>query len=241
MVCGTGQIAYSGAVPTLDTFAGLALILVAAITVRLRWPTMGAKARRRWLIAVSLVVAPTLLTLATKWDVQSLRFINLEQWVRIAAGEVALVFFTLLRPRVLSLAVVVVLLPFFLSTSVAGPLSNLFREPVVETLPIADGYILQTISWESEQGGNSGVDFDLSYRPRHLPGIRRGITGTRLYNTQCNTSAVFATLKPSGRALDVYCPPFPPGDAKAVVSGTHAHYLVPPGAMSANLRRLARR
>lgn len=223
--------------PVYLTFVTLACTLATAIVLRLRWSRISVRHRVLLQIFAAVLLLPSLLTFLTKWDVLNHRVSDAEAWIRLVACQFAIVFFTMLRPRAITTAIAAILLPFSFSTSVAGPLSSLFRSERFSTQPIADGYMLETVPWHSGGGGNSGVDFSLIYRPAHLPGVRRGIVGTRFYSTQCDTEAVYATLKPATHALEVYCPRLAPPAPLAALSGSHDHYLIPPGALSPALRR----
>ncbi len=215
--------------------------MLSAITLRMLWPRLSAPHRRRLQLVAILLLVPSLLTFLSKWDSVNHRVTDIEAWIRIVSCQFAVVFFTLLRPRALTAAIAAILLPFAFSTSVAGPLSSLFRPQHFASHPIADGYILETVPWQSEGGGNSGTDFDLIYKPAHLRFLRRGITGTRFYSTQCDTLAVYAVLRVANHSLDVFCPPFRAPRPRAELSGGHDHYVIPPGALSPALRHLQTR
>lgn len=222
--------------PLVLSLLTLACTLALAIVLRLRWPRMSARVRRGVLLTAALLLAPCLVSLVTKWDVTNQRLSDLQGWVRIVSLQFAIVFLTLLRPRALTISVAVVLLPFLFTTSIVGPLSYLYQADPVRVLPIADGYVLETLPWRGVDG-NSGLEYELSYRPPHLPGLRRAIYGTRLYDSQCRTSATYAVLRPATHAIDVYCPPLPTSTPGSALSGRHDHNIIPRGALSPALRK----
>ena len=226
--------------PLVLSLVTLACTLLLAILLRLRWPRLSARARRRVLLAAACLLAPSLLSLLTKWDVTNQRITDLESWVRIVSLQFAIVFLTLLRPRMLTVAIAAVLLPFLFTTSITGPLSYLYQMDSLRVMPIADGYVLEMLPWHGVDG-NSGLEYELSYRPPNLPGLRRGIYGTRLYDSQCDTAATYAVLQPATHALDVVCPPLPASHPEAALSGRRDHHIIPRGALSPALRKIARR
>ncbi len=226
--------------PLVLSLATLAFTLALAVLLRVRWPRLSLRVRRALLLIAALLLAPCLLSLVSKWDVTNQRIADLEGWVRIVTLQFAIVFLTLLRPRLLTTVIAVVLLPFLFTTSIVGPLSYLFQPDPVRVVPIADGYVLETLPWRGVDG-NSGLEYELSYRPPNLPGLRRGIYGSRLYDSQCTTTATYAVLRPETHAIDLYCPPLPPSHAEAGLSGRHEHHLIPRGALSPALRKLMRR
>ena len=223
--------------PIVLTLVTLVSTLTTAILLRLHWPRLSTRARRRLQLLALLLLAPSLFSLVTKWDVSNYRIADLEVWIRIVAFQYGIVFLTLLRPRVLTIGIAIVLLPFLFTTSITGPLSYLFQLDPVRVVPIADGYILETLPWRGVDG-NSGIEYELSYRPPQFAGVRRDIVGTRFYDSQCDTAATYAVLRPATRALDVYCPPLPLSHPDAALSGRHDHHLIPNGALSPALREM---
>ena len=223
--------------PSLLTYCTLGATMLCAIALRLCWPRLPLRGRRAWQVLGVLLLAPALLSMLTKWDVTSHRIWPFEGLVRMVACQFALVFFTLLRPRVLTIFTATVLLPLTLTTVVAGPLSSLFRPVDFRDQHIADRYYLDTIPWQSGSGANSGVDFDLYYKRSPSAHLRRSIFGTRLYDSQCRTAATYATLSPETHTLTVHCPMLPAGDPDAAGSGTELRYFIPRGALSPALLR----
>ncbi len=219
----------------LLTFAALTMTMAVAIALRLRWPRMAAPRRRRLATISALLVTPTLLPLVTKWDVTNQSVQDAEAWLRIVACQFAVVFLTLLRPRLLTVTTAVILLPLAFTTSVAGPLSTVFLPRTYTTKPVTDGYYLETVPWESLPDGNSGVEFELFYKRSPTGLLRREIMGGRLYNTQCRTEQAYATLRRETHTLYVHCPPLPTTEPAAALSGTLLHFLIPRRAMAPDL------
>ena len=228
--------------PSLLTYCILFMTMLGAVTLRLRWPRLSARSRLVLKLMGVVALAPALLSMATKWDVMNHRVWMVEGWTRMVACQFAIVFFTLLRPRFLTVATAVVLIPFTFSTVVTGPLSDLFRSMLYRQQHIGDRYYLDTHPWESGSGANSGVDFDLYYMRSPTAYVRRAITGTRLYNSQCRTDETYATLSPETHTVTVFCPPLAAASvatagAVNAASGTELRYYIPRGALSPELRR----
>lgn len=223
--------------PSLLTYCTLFATMVCAIVLRLWWPRFSSGRRRALQLLGLILLTPTLLTMVTKWDVTNHTAWAVEGWIRIVACQFAIVFFTLLRPRLLTSTAALVLITLTFSTIVAGPLSDLFRPVTFSQQHIADRYYLDTHPWESGSGANSGVDFDLYYKQSLSAHLRRGIFGTRLYNSQCRTAATYATLSPATHTLTVHCPMLTVSAANAAGSDTELRYFIPRGALSPELLR----
>ena len=216
--------------------------MLCAVALRLWWPRMSARQQLIFKLTAVVALAPALLSMATKWDVMNHRVWMVEGWIRMVACQFAIVFFTMLQPRFLTVATAVVLIPLTFSTVVTGPLSDLFRPMLYRQQHIGDRYYLDTHPWESGSGANSGVDFDLYYMRSPTAPLRRAIIGTRLYNSQCRTDATYATLAPETHTVTVHCPPLATADTSTAgtehaASGTELRYYIPCGALSPELRR----
>ena len=223
--------------PFFLTYCTLFATMMTAVAIRLWWPSLPLRGRRTLQGVAFVLLAPSLLSPLLKWHVTNHRVGELEGWVRIVACQFAIVFFTLLRPRFLTVTTAVVLLPLIFTTMVAGTLSSLFHPAPFTEQHIADRYYLDTVPWESGSGANSGVDFDLYYKQSPSAHLRRSIYGTRLYNSQCRTAATYATLSTETHTITVHCPALPTGNLDAVGSGTELRYFIPHGALSPELLR----
>lgn len=223
--------------PALLTLCTLLITMLLAMAARLGWPHWSRRARRSAITIASLLLAASLLSTVTKWDVTNHRIAALQPWVRLVACQVALVFFTLLRPRLLTSAIAAVLLPMTLMTFVTGQLAGLFRTAPYNEQFIADRYYFAAVPWESGPGGNSGIDFDLFYKTSPTAHFRRSIYGTRLYNSQCQTAATYVTLSVEAHTLTVHCPPLPQSAQDSIGSGLTLRYFIPHGALSPELRQ----
>ena len=194
-------------------FTLLSLLLMTGLVIVLRvcWPRLSPEMRLRVaVVAVAILVVPWIERF-TGWESVSIRLNQLSLWVCILGYEVCVIFFTLLRPRWLTIPIAVPLLLLIFSSSVLAPLSALFAKNTYKTLPLGHGYFVETTRWTSGPGENSGVDWDVFYRPAAPGFLRRGTSGGRLYNTQCRTDAVFGTLNLAAHTLTLHCPSLTPG------------------------------
>lgn len=224
--------------PSLLTYCTLFVTAIGALVLRLLWPRLTLSTRRtlRWLASFLLLLS--LVSAITKWHVTNHRVGEIEAWLRIVACQFAIVFFTLLRPRLLTVPTAAVLLLLTFGTMVTGPLSGIFRRTSFTEQHIADRYYLDTIPWQSDgPGANSGVDFDLYYKPSPTAHLRRSIYGTRLYDSQCRTASTYATLSEATHTITVHCPRLSPANPDATESGMELRYFIPHGALSPELLR----
>ena len=223
--------------PSFLTYCVLFTSMMSAVAIRLWWPHLSMRGRQRLQVLAFVLLAPALLSFLTKWHVTNHRIGEVEGWTRIIACQFALVFFTLLRPWLLTIPTAAVLLSLTFGTFVTAPLSGIFRNASFTEQHIADRYYLDTIPWESGSGANSGVDFDLYYKQSPSAHLRRSIFGTRLYDSQCRTAGTYATLSEATHTLTVHCPALPVTGPDAAESGTELRYLIPRGALSPELAR----
>ena len=213
---------------------------MSAVVLRLLWPRLSLASRRTLQSLAFLLLLLTLVSAVTKWHFTNHRIGEAEAWLRIVACQFVIVFFTLLRPRLLTVPTAAVLLLLTFGTMVTGPLSGLFRKTSFTEQHIADRYYLDTIPWQSDDAGagaNSGVDFDLYYKQSPSAHLRRSIFGTRLYDSQCRTAATYATLSPATHTITVHCPRLATTDPDSGESGVDLRYFIPHGALSPDLLR----
>ena len=223
--------------PSLLTYCVLFASMLSAIAIRLRWPHLSLQGRRTLQVLAVILLAPALLSYITNWHATNHRLGEIEGWIHIIACQFAMVFFTLLRPRLLTIPTAAILLSLTFGTMVTAPLSGSFRTVPFTERHIADRYYLDTIPWESGSGANSGVDFNLYYKRSPSAYLRRSIFGTRLYDSQCRTADTYATLSEATHTLTVHCPALPASRSDAAESGTELRYFIPHGALSPELAR----
>ena len=226
--------------PFLFTYLALLGLIAVAVAIRLLWPRLSPRRRRQLALFLAILFVPVMLSTLSRWDTTSLRLNAFLFWIRLFAYELCIVLFSLVRPRLLTTLIALILtLPLF-SASAVGPASGLFStgHPVLH--PIGDGYFLELLPWSSGPAGNSGRDFNLFYQPARLSFLRRPFMGSRLYNTQCRTAETTATVDLRTAHITVHCPPLT-ADPAAAPSGTELDYLIPRGALSPALAHSLRR
>ncbi len=216
------------------TYTALVGLILVTVLLRLLVPRCSPPRRRQLSVLLALLLLPALLNTVSRWETTSLHINASLLWIRLFAYELCIVFFTLVRPRVLTSTIAVILtLPLFFS-SVTGPAATLFSRAQPKIRTISDGYFLELLPWSSGPHQNSGADFVLFYQPSHVPFLRRPFMGTRLYNSQCRTAETTSTLDPATDHISVRCPPLK-STAAAPPSGTELDYLIPRGALSPTL------
>lgn len=224
----------------ITTYLGLVCLTALAIGLRLAWPRLGRRPRRWFVIALGLLLLPSLLSTASRWETSSSHLNAILLWIRLFAYVLCVVFFTLIRPRLVTITIATILLLPIFSSSIVGPAAALFTAVQPTVHPIGDEYFLELSPWSSGHQGNSGADFALFYQPAHASFLRRPFMGARLYNTQCATLQTTATIDPATAHIAVHCPPLTT-DPAAAPSGTELEYLIPAGARFAALARRQRR
>ncbi len=213
------------------TYLALVALTAIAVAVRLLWPRVGSRRRRQLMLLLALLLLPTILSTLSRWDTTIPRLNASLFWIHLFAYELCAISFTLLRPRLItSLIAVILTLPIF-SASVVGPASGLFSAGDLVLHPAGEGYFLELVPWSSGPGNNSGSDFTLFYQPAGLRFLRRPFMGSRLYNSQCRTPDSTASVDARTAHISVHCPPFTAGSMTAL-SGTELDYLIPRGALS---------
>ena len=214
------------------TFIAIACLVALVVSLCLLWPRLSPAIRRLLFLLLAVLLIPTLLNLALRWDTTNLRVNALLIWIRILIYELCIVSFTLLRPRALTFPIAAILtLPLFAS-SVVGPASDLFSSDVPSRQAIGNGYFLELLPWNSASSGRtSGTDFTLFYQPPGLHFLRRPFMGYRLYDTQCQTGNTTAAVDLHTAHIAVHCPPLSSNPADPP-SGVNLDYLIPRGARS---------
>ena len=222
--------------PVILTYLALAGLTIIAVAIRLLWPRISSHRRRQLLLLLAVLLLPTLLNALTRWETTLPRLNIFLFWIRLFAYELCIVLFTLIRPRLITSFVAIILtLPLF-SASAVGPASELFSTASRTLHPVGDGYFLELLPWSSGPGHNSGSDFTLFYQPAGLHLFRRPFMSSRLYNTQCHTLESTASVDARTAHITVHCPPLT-ADPTAPPSGTELDYLIPRGALSPALAR----
>ena len=213
------------------TYSALACLVLLCVILRIVVPRCSPSRRRQLALLLLLVLLPALLNTVSRWETTSL-FLNASLlWTRFFAYELCIVLFSLIRPRVLTSAIAVVLtLPLF-SSSVAGPASALFSQAKPHTRSVSANYFLELLPWSSGPHQNTGADFVLFYQPSGISFLRRPFMGARLYDSQCRTPDTTSTIDPATDHITVHCPPLTT-DPTAPPSGTELEYVIPGGALS---------
>ena len=188
------------------TLALFATILVVLVALRLRWRRIPGRIRLL-LIALSFAaVAAQGLSFVTRWRIAEDTPRVALYWAAIAGYEFFIVMLTLLRPRWLTTIIAVVLILPLLSASIFLPLGDLFNRNQQRIVPLDASLSGKITPWNSVLRSTSGVDVDIVESSRHVPFVDRALASARLYNNQCNTSAIVATLQPGRKSVLVSCP-----------------------------------
>ena len=196
--------------PLLLALTTLLLLMAGLVVLRFRWQHLKRPTRFRLLALAIALILPAVLAIVTGWQSTSVTIDNLLLWLQAFGYVLIVVFFTLLRPRWLSIGISVILLLPLLSSSSLAPLSILFTARPYRTVPIGSGYYLETAPWTSGPGENSGVEYTVFYRPGSPGFFRRGIRGGRLYESQCRTAEAFGTLDSEANRITLHCPALTP-------------------------------
>ena len=188
---------------TMAIFAGMTVML---ILLRLSWCQLSPRMRRAVLIAALVALPLWPISAITHWSTSSDRLNNLLYWAFIAAYELLLLLFTLLRPYWLTSLFAFTLLAPLLSASAFLPLSDLFDRAPQPPTPLSSHLSSQLVPFIYPGSDITGADLEVYSRPAWLPFLQHKAQGARYYNTQCDAFHASAKLEPDGRHLLMNCP-----------------------------------
>ncbi len=188
------------------TFALVAVLTTAMVAVRIFWWRIPQPLQTAMTVAAAAVFAIYAAAYLTKWSASSLRVNYLFCWALLAAWEMVLVRFSLLRPRWLSgIAAVVMLFPL-LSASVLFPLATALSPIQATTAELGNHIVSVRVPWGAGTAETSGTDLSLYYQPSWMPFARRGLRSARYYNGKCDANAAYAVLQPDHWRVTMVCP-----------------------------------
>ena len=194
------------------------LVCIAAIVrLRLRWPSFSSTRKRRLVtFAVAyLFLFPVVLFSGICTTVD--HFNTLVYWGFICSYIFLVILLTLLRPFWLTSLIAVILILPLLSASVFLPLGAIFSTKPHIIRSIGGGFYTDLDPLDAVTAGASGADLGVYKRRWWAPLLQRKFIGVRYFNTQCNTAAAYAELKPESHGMLFVCPVgpgFPPEDTR---------------------------
>ncbi len=189
------------------TIATLALLLFAAVLLRVYWMRLPGGARLGLLRTAVLLILLYLVFTVTKWGTVSDRCNVLLKWLAIASFMLLLLLFTRLRPRWLtSVCALVLLIPLF-AAAILLPLTHIFDERTYQVEPMGDHLYYQNVPWGGEGDSvNTGIDIVIYYRSPAVPFLQHELRRYPFSTQVCNAEKAFAVLPPGGKMVLFRCP-----------------------------------
>lgn len=206
---------------TMTLFAALTAAL---ILVRVAWSRFPHRLQRALFITAFIALPIWPLSAFTSWNTTSDRLNGLIYWAFIAAYELLLLLFTLIRPRWFTALIAFTLIAPILSASAFLPLTDIFDRAPQPSIHLGDHLYSQLVPWTYFHATGSGTDLEIYYRPPWLPFLQHRSQGVRYYNTQCDAARAFAVLQPDHKHLQVNCPAQPsqpPNTARSLIVRLH--------------------
>ncbi len=194
-------------IPLIAT--ALAGICIGLLILRSRWTRLHRSTHVAIVTGALIAIALFIASYATHWTTASDRLNSAIYWAAITAYLLLLTIHSLTRPRWLTSITAVILALPILASSLFLPLGNIFSPAPRRTIPLGDNLYA---SWQpfTELGpSSSGVDVEVSYRPRLLPFLQHARLGGRFYNQRCHAAATELLLQPDRRTVFVHCPAWP--------------------------------
>lgn len=158
--------------------------------------------------------------MVTRWGAWSDRANYALYWLCIASYEFLLILFTRLRPRWLTSIIAIVLILPILSASIFIPLALFFATQPATADRLGNDIVSERVPWGFGSAETSGTDLTIYYEPNWMPLVRRRLVGSRYYGGQCDASAAYAVIQPSGHSVELICPAsskLPPDSAETIV------------------------
>lgn len=190
------------------TFGVLAALTAAILLLRWGWDGLSRAWQRAALVVAVVALSLRGLGLVTNYSV-SFRVDAAMYWMCLAGYGVLLARFTLIRPRWLTCSIGIVLAVPLLAATPFLPLTELFDTSPPVVAPVGSGLYSELRRIRTSPVSVDGAEFNIYSRPRWAPFLRRRRETARLFDTQCETSAMYAVLEPGGRSVRVTCPEWP--------------------------------
>ena len=190
------------------TFGVLATLAVALGVLRWRWDRLPPMAQQ-WVLVTALFAlllhgVSSAVNLSVSFRVDAALY-----WLSLAGYGVLLMRFTLMQPRWLTTSAGMVLAVPVLAATVLLPLTEIFDGTSPATAPLGNGLYSELRRIQTSPVAVNGAEFDIYSHPTWAPFLRRRRETARLYDTQCDTQAMYAVLQPGGRAVRITCPEWP--------------------------------
>ena len=203
------------------TYLLLIALMALLLVLRGRWWRLSRTTRGLLLGFAVAAMMLRILGMALRCSPASFRVDAALSWMCIAGYGLVLLRFSLMRPRWLAVPVSCVLALPVLAASVLLPLTELFDRTPPTVVDIGNGLYSVRRRIDTSPVAVNGAQFDIYSRLGWAPFLRRRRETARLFDTQCNTSAIYAVLLPGNRSVRVTCPDWPghipPRDHSAVV------------------------
>ncbi len=190
------------------TFGVLAALAIATLLLRWRWDSISRRAQQRILLAALIAMILRGLGLLTNYST-SFRIEAALNWLCLAGYGILLARFSLMRPRWLTSTVGAILALPVLAATVLLPLTELFDRTPPLVAPIGNGLYSELRRIQTSPVAVDGAEFNIYSHPAWAPFLRRRRETARLFDTQCDTHAMYAVLQPGGRTVRVTCPEWP--------------------------------
>jgi hypothetical protein len=191
------------------TTAVLALLTVLMVLLRIFWQRFPPSLRSFLIRASIFVIALHGLSVVTKWNTTSDRLNILVNWLAIAGYELLVLLFSTFPPRWLTVpSTIILLIPLF-SSSILGPLTDIFDPNSHRKANIEDHLFYQIDPWSNAGSGSKGVDVVIYYHPPFAPFLRRRVRSIPFNDRECNSSESSAIVVPASKIVIFRCPNWP--------------------------------
>ena len=202
----------------LPTIFTLALFTAAIVLLRLRWQRLSGNWKQR-LIRFGIASIATLgLAVLARVSTTNDQVNVLVYSCFILSYIFFVVLFTLIRPYWLTSLIAVILLAPLLSSSAILPLGAIFAHQQHHETALGAGLTSDLVPIDPLAPAATGADLSIYRRPAWAPFLQRKLFGARYFDTECHSSAAFATLQPDRHSVLMVCPATPdrpPGDGRS--------------------------
>lgn len=191
------------------TYLALAAVTAGLLVLRSRWSGLPRNARWVLLGVAAMGIGLRLLSLVLHCGPAAFRIDAVLSWMCVTGYGLLLMVFSLVRPRWITVPVCVVLALPAWSASLVLPLTELFDYAPRTVVKLGHGLYSECRRIETSPVAVNGAEFNIYSRPAWAPFLRRQRETARLFDTQCNTAAMYAVVLPGNRTVRVTCPDWP--------------------------------
>ena len=211
----------------LPTIFTLALFTAAIVLLRLRWQRLSGNLKQR-LICLGIASISTLcLAVLSRVSTTNDQVNVLVYWCCILSYIFFVVIFTLIRPYWLTLLIAVILVVPLLSSTAILPLDAIFVHQQHQETALGAGLTSDLVPIDPPLApAATGADLSIYRRPAWAPFLQRKLFGARYFDTECHSSAAFATLQPDRHSVLMVCPATPdrpPADGRSYLMPLSRH------------------